>query len=103
VPVLARVCPVFQAYPDFAVAQVHGKCLEVVAPRHETTAACEIETASMPVARDDAAAHRSAAQRISHVWALIVGGVNAPLDIEQGDAAFFIQLDRPGAARRDVR
>ena len=82
--------PFFQTYPHLAVANPRetsgGR-----RTRHETTAACDSEAASMPVARDHAVTHRSARQRISHVrnccwWR------NAPLDMNAARLRFSSSL-----------
>ena len=97
-----RVRSFIEADPDFFLPDFHGKCLKVVALIVEASAAFKIETPAVPVAGENPVPDRSACQRIAHVRTLIVGCVDAALDIEKCDAMPVLQPDRFCFARRYI-
>src|SRR5215467_12883653 len=75
--------------PDFTLANVHRKSSQVIAPADETAAAFQIETPTVPVTRQHTVANGPARQWVSHVWTLVVGGIDPTIDVEQRDAMSF--------------
>ena len=82
----ALIFPVGEFDPDVLAAYLGGKRLEVVALEVEASAGFEVEVAAVPLARQDAVPDRPSRERVSHVWALVVGGMDAAVHVEEGDA-----------------
>src|SRR5438093_7835387 len=82
--------------PDLILANVNGEGLQIVAFIIETSSALQIEAPAVPIAGENAVPDRPAGQGIAHMGTLVVGGVDAPIDVEQRDAA---PLREPDGAR----
>ena len=88
VHLLAPVSLLLHLDPHLAAgADLHREDGQVVAHVVETAAGLQVEAPAVPVAGEHAVAHHPAREGISHVGALVVGGVDAPPLVEQGDAA----------------
>jgi hypothetical protein len=80
------VLGVAQLNPDFVLTNVHGKRLQVIAFLIEASSAFQIEATTVPVAGENAMPDNSTSQGITHMRALVVGGVNPSIDVEKRDA-----------------
>src|SRR4029453_3536431 len=89
-----RIRSFIEANPYFFLPDFHGKCLKIVALIVEASPAFKSETPAVPVAGENPVPDRPACQRITHVGKLIVGRVDAALDIEKRDAMPVLQPDR---------
>src|SRR4029450_8482718 len=87
------VLRVSELNPDCTLTNVNGECLQIVTLTAETSSALEIETPAVPIAGEDAVPACSTGQGVPHVGALVVGGVDPALDIEQRDTATFSEPD----------
>ena len=83
-------------HPQFISSNVDGERLQVVAFVVEAAAAFQIETAAMPVARQDAVLHHAAGQWKPHVGTLVVGGMYPAIDVEEGYAAALADFNGAG-------
>src|SRR5260370_19283107 len=79
--------------PNFVLTNIEREGLQVVAFVIETSSARQIEAPTVPIAGQDAMPDRPTGQRIAHMGALVVGGVDPSIDVKQRDAATISQPD----------
>src|SRR5260370_12355979 len=89
----AFVLGVSELNPDFALTNLNGERLQVIAFIVETPAALQIETPAVPVAGENAVTDGPTGQGIAHVGALVIGRVDPAIDFEQRNAAPFSEPD----------
>jgi hypothetical protein len=88
-------------HPDVAAADLDRERAHVVRPGVERAAAGQVEARVMPVAGQDAVAHRAAVQREAHVRAPVVQGVDAVAVREERDRV-PVELGDDAAGRPHV-
>src|ERR1700746_2648708 len=87
------VLPISGLNPDFILTNIDREGLQVVAFVIETSSAFQIEAPTVPIAGQDAVAECPAGQRIAHMGALVISGVDPSIDAKQCDAATIFQPD----------
>ena len=71
------------SYIDVAVVHFDWECIEIVAAAGKTASTFECITPSVPIALENSVSCPPTNQRIAHMGALIVGGVDFVLVVEQ--------------------
>ena len=84
---------------DSPVPHLHREGVEIVAAPRKAATARHVVAVPVPVAGEDASAGDPPSEGVAHVGTLVVSGVNAALDVEQGDAAPLADPDGLGASR----
>src|SRR5262247_2966164 len=79
----ALVSGVFELHPDSILANLDGKCLQIVTFIVKTAAALEVEASAVPVTGENAVSYGAAGERIAHVGTLVVCCIDPSIDVEQ--------------------
>lgn len=93
---LTIVFGILYLYPDFIISIFNRKGLQVIALEVEAASAFQIEAPAVPVASQNAVSYPASRQRITHVGALIVSGIDFAIDVEEGNTAAFSQANSFG-------
>ena len=79
--------------PNLVLAHLNAERFEIVAFIIKATAALQIETPAVPVARENTAPDDPTSQGVTHVGALVIGRIDPSINVEQRDAAPVTEPD----------